>query len=62
MMRFFVNDDCTGCGLCEATCPEVFELADDMAQVKLDPVPEEHEESALEAEDACPVEAITHED
>jgi len=29
--------------------------------VKLDPVPEEFQESALEAEDGCPVQAISHE-
>ena len=61
-MKFSVNEDCTGCGLCEATCPEVFELEDDVAVVKADPCPDDAEESALEAEDACPVDAITHED
>jgi ferredoxin len=61
-MKFYVSEDCTACGLCEATCPEVFEVDGDIATVKLDPVPEEYQESALEAEDACPVEAISHED
>ena len=61
-MKFTVNEDCTGCGLCEATCPEVFELEDDVAVVKVDEVDEADQESALEAEDACPVDAISHED
>jgi len=46
---------------CEATCPEVFELVDDKSQVKLEPVPEEFQEYSLEAEEGCPVEAISHE-
>ncbi|MBE0478404.1 4Fe-4S binding protein, partial [Candidatus Aerophobetes bacterium] len=24
------EDACTGCGLCEDTCPEVFEMEDDV--------------------------------
>jgi len=60
-MKFKVDQDsCIGCGVCEAECPEVFEMADDKAQVKLDPVPEEHQEAALSAEGSCPVEAISH--
>ena len=62
-MKFKVDQElCIGCGACEGTCPEVFKLIDDKSQVKLDPVPEEFQESALEAEDGCPVEAISHEE
>ena len=61
-MKFIVDQElCIGCGACEGTCPEVFELDDDKSQVKLDPVPEEFQTSALEAEENCPVEAISHE-
>ena len=28
-MRYFVNDGCIGCGLCEGTCPEVFSMTDE---------------------------------
>ena len=28
-MKFKVNENCIGCGLCEATCPNVFELTDE---------------------------------
>lgn len=28
-MHYRVNDQCIGCGLCEATCPDVFELGKD---------------------------------
>ena len=61
-MKFKVDEElCIGCGACEGTCPEVFELNDDKSQVKLDPVPEEFQECALEAEENCPVQAISHE-
>lgn len=26
-------EDCTGCGMCEVTCPEMFKLVDDSATV-----------------------------
>jgi ferredoxin len=46
-------------GLCEDTCPEVFEMKDDIAVVKVSKVPEDLIESCKEAADGCPVEAIT---
>ncbi len=51
-------DTCTGCGLCSDTCPEVFAEDDDAAKVIADPIPADAEESAKEAADDCPVEAI----
>lgn len=61
-MNFKVDQDlCIGCGACEATCPEVFELVDNKSQVKLGPVSEELQSSALSAEAGCPVQAISHE-
>ena len=60
-MEFTVDQEiCIGCGACEGTCPEVFELPGDTSQVKLNPVPEEFQSSALEAESGCPVDAISH--
>lgn len=54
------RDGCISCGLCVATCPEVFRMADDdLAEVYVDPVPSEVEESAVEAQDGCPVSVIT---
>ena len=50
---------CTACGLCEDICPEVFEVTDDVATVKLDPVPAACEDSCQEAMESCPVEAIS---
>jgi len=59
-MKASVDADlCTGCGLCESTCPEVFELQDDVATVKVDPVPADAEESCKQAAEDCPVEAIS---
>lgn len=60
-MKFTVDQDtCIGCGSCVDTCPEVFELPEEASQVKLTPVPEALQASALEAEDDCPVFAISH--
>ena len=52
-------DACTGCGLCVETCAEVFEMNDDdIAVVKADPVPAGAEETAKQAAEDCPCEAI----
>ena len=53
-----IEDTCTACGLCVDTCPEVFDMGDDLAQVIVDDVPEEHEDAVLQAAEECPVEAI----
>lgn len=60
-MKATVDPDlCTGCELCVDTCPEVFEMNDDdLAVAKVDVVPADAEESAQEAADDCPSEAIT---
>jgi len=58
-MKASVDEDlCTGCGLCEDTCPEVFEMDDEMAKVIVDEVPTEAEDTCREAAESCPVEAI----
>jgi ferredoxin len=55
-------DLCTACELCVETCPEVFEMGEDVAVAKVDRVPPEAEESARQAADDCPAEAIIIED
>lgn len=57
-MKVRIEDSCTGCGLCVDTCPEVFEMGDTMAEVVVDVVPAELEDSVQQAADECPVEAI----
>jgi ferredoxin len=49
-------DLCTGCELCVETCPDVFEMEDDVAVVaNADGASEEEIQEAI---DNCPVEAI----
>lgn len=50
---------CIGCGMCESICPEVFEMNDEGIAVAIADVTEDVEESANEAKDACPTEAIS---
>lgn len=59
-MKAIVDRDlCAGCAVCVDVCPEVYEMDDeDIAMVKVDPVPAESEESARDAADQCPSEAI----
>jgi len=57
-MKVRIEDTCTACGLCVDTCPEVFEMGNDMAQVMVDDVPAEYEDAVQQAADECPVEAI----
>ena len=57
-MRVRIEDTCTACGLCADTCPDVFEMGADMAQVIVDKVPAEFEDDVQQAADDCPVEAI----
>lgn len=54
------RDGCISCGLCAATCSEVFRMADDgIAEVYVDEVPAEAESLAVEAQEGCPVSVIT---
>ncbi|MEA2068165.1 MAG: ferredoxin [Verrucomicrobiota bacterium] len=58
-MKATVDPDlCIGCAVCEQICDTVFEMKDDVAVAKVDPVPSEAEDSCREAADACPVDAI----
>ena len=58
-MKAVVDADlCTGCELCTQTCPDVFEMEDDVAIVKVDEVPADSEDCAKQAAEECPVEAI----
>ena len=61
-MKYIVNDDCIGCGLCAGICPEVFSLTNDgVATAIKAEVPDAVLGSAEEAKDGCPVSAIEKE-
>lgn len=54
------HDTCIGCGVCPSVCPEVFEMRDDgLSHVIVDTVPAAAEDAAKDAEESCPVDAIT---
>jgi ferredoxin len=57
-MKVRIEDTCTACGLCCDTCPEVFEMGADTAQVQVEEVPAAYEDAVQQAADECPVEAI----
>ena len=62
-MKVTVDEEtCIGCEVCVDTCPEVFEMVDDKARVKINEVPRDVVESCREATENCPVEAIQIED
>ena len=56
------EDTCLGCGQCEEVCPDIFKLIDDKAQVILDDIPSNLKDCCHEAEEICPVSAITIEE
>ena len=54
------HDTCIGCGVCPSVCPEVFEMRDDgLSHVIVYTVPAGAEDAAKDAEESCPVDAIT---
>ena len=54
------HDTCIGCGVCPSVCPEVFEMRDDgLSHVIVDTVPAGAEDAAKDAEESCPLDAIT---
>ncbi|GAT14948.1 ferredoxin [Mycolicibacterium thermoresistibile] len=63
-MRVEVDRDrCEGNAICVGISPEIFELDDDdYAVVKLDPIPAELEQKALQAIDECPRAALNRRD
>ncbi len=57
-MKVKIEDTCTACELCVETCPDVFQMGEDMVKVIVDEVPTEFKDTAQQAADECPVEAI----
>lgn len=59
MKGFVDKDTCIGCGLCPTICPEIYEMDDDGKAKAVDKeIPAEFVESAKDAADQCPVDAI----
>jgi len=52
-------DLCTGCGVCESICPEVFELGDDGIAHVIDENGCDDAGCCEEAMESCPEEAIS---
>lgn len=59
-MKALVDQDlCISCGACIDICPEVFEWnEEDKAHAVADEVPDGQEDTAKEAAESCPTEAI----
>jgi ferredoxin len=57
-MKVSITDECVGCEVCTEICPEVFEMDNMKAVVKVDEVPNEYEEKVKTCIESCPVEAI----
>ena len=45
---YIIAEDCTGCGMCETTCPEVFQL-DEENDISIVILPEGGPEDAIKA-------------
>ncbi|MCI1820764.1 MAG: ferredoxin [Megasphaera sp.] len=58
-MKFKVNENCIGCGLCANTCPDVFSMTEEGIAVAVEgDVATSVEDSAQEALTSCPAGAI----
>ncbi|MBN1542060.1 ferredoxin [candidate division KSB1 bacterium] len=58
-MKVKIDPDlCTACELCVEAVPDVFEMSDDVAVVKVSTVPSDLEDDVRDAADSCPAEAI----
>jgi ferredoxin len=54
------QETCIGCGVCPSVCEEVFQMGDDgKAHVIVSEVPAGSEDQAKDAQESCPVDAIS---
>ena len=62
-MKFRVKSElCRGCGVCEAVCPNVYQMdSSRIAKVITESISEDIKDCALQGESVCPVGAIVHE-
>ncbi len=59
--KVWIEEGCTSCGLCEGTCPEVFEMPDEAVVISGVDY-SAFEDEIREAADSCPVEVIRFEE
>ena len=57
-MEANITDECIACERCVEICPKVFQMGDEYAEVQMNPIPDDLEESVQKAADECPVDAI----
>ncbi|MBP5261602.1 MAG: ferredoxin [Clostridiales bacterium] len=58
-MKYTVNDNCIGCGMCTGICGNVFSIGDEGVAVAIEgDIPAADEADAAEAKESCPVSAI----
>ena len=58
-MKYFVNEKCIGCGLCNGLCPKVFYMNQEgVAEAVDQEVDADDVSSANVAMNSCPVQAI----
>lgn len=60
MKAYVDKETCIGCELCPEICPEIFFMEDDgLANAEDIEISDDLLDSAKEAEESCPVDAIT---
>jgi len=59
-MKIVINKEaCIGCGLCVQVAPNIYEMQEDKAILRVDEIPENEAELATSGADQCPVTAIS---
>jgi len=63
-VRVIINEEsCSGCGVCETLCPDIFQIhEDEKSHVIEGASASEHGSCIKEAEDSCPTQSITIEE
>jgi ferredoxin len=59
IIKVWIEEGCTACGLCEEICPEVFRL-EDLAIVIKGINYSDYEDKIKESAESCPVEVIKY--
>ena len=60
--KVWIEEDCTACELCVETCPDVFEMGNEVAQVIAGADLTANEDCIREAAEDCPAEVIKFEE